>query len=482
MKTKKRKPDCAPPLLPPAKLVSKLLRLRERKGLDSFVAPEEQPEQTDVWGLCSEYVATDFDAMDDDVNRNAAYTRAFAAVPHGQTDWLEIGCGASATLTRLAVRHGPARTHVTAFEVNAESAAAAAAAMHTEGHEFRSRANFITGRSTEPPVERTDLHGSRGRRFHVLLHEVFGVVASSEGCPHMLDHACASYLARPTSMRRSTMALCHSFKPWLAAPSQSLPQCATRAIPSRAATFFTPCELSSASLDGCENLYSSSAVEPKVLLVPCAPLDELGLSATCAALEMYRFGHGARLSDVEARVATFEMSRDGILDCLGVFIWVDLGLGGPSPSQGTEARESPAASGALPSVYPFGDTSLEGAVADSEGDSEGGMGGAPRLNDFTSLCTGHTRRARTHATNWMNPLLLLPTPTRVRAGDTLRVCSSVRANSTRPSYDFELTLYRRADVGGEHAGGRKDGRRVAPETIGTLHVGFEDLYPDYGDL
>eukprot|EP00961_Rhodomonas_salina_P055208 741719-Rhodomonas_salina.1 len=34
----------------PAGLVRRVLRSRERLGMDSFVAPEEQPPQTDVWG------------------------------------------------------------------------------------------------------------------------------------------------------------------------------------------------------------------------------------------------------------------------------------------------------------------------------------------------------------------------------------------------------------------------------------------------
>mgnify|MGYP004221363431 CR=1 FL=1 len=92
----------------PADLVRKLLQRREALRLYSTVAPEEQPPETSVWGLCEEYDSDHFDAMDEDFNRNSAYTRAFAAVPATKTKWLEVGCGASATLTKLVLAHGPA--------------------------------------------------------------------------------------------------------------------------------------------------------------------------------------------------------------------------------------------------------------------------------------------------------------------------------------------------------------------------------------
>ena len=110
----------------PAALVSKLLHHRKLRHLPCTVATATQPaEPISVWGLCTAYDETHFDAMDEDFNRNAAYARAFAAVPGGLLRWLEIGCGASATLTKLALKHGPHGLHITAFEANEPSAAAA---------------------------------------------------------------------------------------------------------------------------------------------------------------------------------------------------------------------------------------------------------------------------------------------------------------------------------------------------------------------
>jgi hypothetical protein len=112
-KSRKRaaREDGEPAVSDAQELVRKLLEHREALRLYSTVAPEVQPPETSVWGLCEEYDEDHFDAMDEDFNRNAAYTRAFAAVPARMTKWLEVGCGASATLTKLALAHGPADVH-----------------------------------------------------------------------------------------------------------------------------------------------------------------------------------------------------------------------------------------------------------------------------------------------------------------------------------------------------------------------------------
>ena len=89
-------------LVGPADLVAELVSRRARLPVDCLVAPEEQPAAADVWELCQGYCDDEFEEMDDDFNRNAAYVRAFEAVPTNQTRWLEIGCGAAATLTKLA--------------------------------------------------------------------------------------------------------------------------------------------------------------------------------------------------------------------------------------------------------------------------------------------------------------------------------------------------------------------------------------------
>jgi hypothetical protein len=113
--------------------------------------------------------------------------RAFAAVSPRHTRWLEIGCGASATLTRLALSSAPSGTHITAFEVNTKSATAATAKLSRAG--LADRATVVVGKSTEP-----ELLPDPAEKFVAVIHEVFGIFASSEGCPQMLGHARSQYL------------------------------------------------------------------------------------------------------------------------------------------------------------------------------------------------------------------------------------------------------------------------------------------------
>ena len=108
--------------VPPRRhLLARLLEWRNRRGLATLCA---LPEQRDAWALRDDNGNNDYDAMGEDAHQNAAYTRAFAAVSPSHKRWLEIGCGSSAVLTRLALDAAP-NAHVTAFEVNPKSAEAA---------------------------------------------------------------------------------------------------------------------------------------------------------------------------------------------------------------------------------------------------------------------------------------------------------------------------------------------------------------------
>lgn len=461
-------------LVSPASFIRSLLRRRETLSLPSTVAAEKQPAETDVWGLCQEYEEEMFDSMDDDINRNAAYARAFAAVPSTQLRWLEIGCGAAATLTRIALANGPQNIHVTAFEVNADCAAAAAAEVRRSHGDC---VNVVVGPSTD-----TSLLAPPSARFDVLLHEIFGVFASSEGCVQMLAHGSEHYLAPRRAPPRSVPVrprvrdvhlhgLRHAYalakSRGLRRARRALPP-AARCIPSRSGTFYSPCELRSEDLDACEDILLDSLRAPNVLQVPRAPIGEMSLARSSAVLDMQDFGGSARTKretgateEVQTREHLFTIARDGVLNCLAVFIWVDLGIG---PAAEISADEmSPGPADGFAHRFPFGADSGAGAAAVAAAES------GVRLNDFTSLCTPDTVRERTHATNWFNPLLLLPQPTAVRSGDRLRVLSRSAADSIRPSYAFELKhIPRNGDAGSDGV------------PLGVINVEFNDIYPYYG--
>ena len=85
----------------------------------------------------------------------------------------------------------------------------------------------------------------------------------------------------------------------------------------------------------------------------------------------------------------------------------------------------------------------------------------------------YRRTQATYASNWQNPLLMLPRPAMCRPGDVLRVRTRVAAGRLRPTYAFEATLHRAAAEGEAAAAG---------VSLGRLLVTFDDLYPDYGEL
>jgi hypothetical protein len=211
---------------------------------------------------------------------------------------------------------------------------------------------------------------------------------------------------------------------------------------------------------------------------PTAPLGRLASvwsQGSSAVLDMQDFG-GSTLEkeatgaahDVQTREHVFTVARDGVLNCIGIFIWVDLGIGAPAEVPECAAADAgdDAGMGGCSDVARFVHRFPFGARVGSAGSTA--FAAAPtdaRLNDFTSLCTAETMRDRTHASNWMNPLLMLPQPAPVHAGDRLRVRSRSSADGIQPSYAFELLHLP-----------RKQGKGVP---LGRLDVTFRDLYPYY---
>jgi len=238
-------------------------------------------------------------------------------------------------------------------------------------------------------------------------------------------------------------------------------------IPARCATFFTPCWLRPSALAGCGTLCCSSRKQPKVLLAPAAPLPAMALATESRAFEAYDFSPGHDIQLGQVRQHKLVIRRAGELNCLGCFLWVDLGVGRASPATARQppprAVGSHVGEGDLACRFPFGH---HAAFPADEGASRS-------LNQFTSLCSEATVRDATYASNWQNHLLLLPKPTPVRPGDVLSVTSRVAAGRVRPTYEFELSLQP-----------VKDGAalRPPPVSLGKLLVTFDDLYPDYGDV
>eukprot|EP00966_Prymnesium_polylepis_P298723 6903441-Prymnesium_polylepis.1 len=176
----------------------------------------------------------------------------------------------------------------------------------------------------------------------------------------------------------------------------------------------------------------------------------MALSPAACAFEYYDLGASAPLPMVQERRHELVVSRAGVLNCLGCFLWVDLGAG--QPFDGVDEAEADAF---LEPRFPFGDHSLPAAQG--------------RCNEFTSLCSAGTLAAGSYASNWQNPLLLLPSPAFVRPGDRVVVRTHATAHSTRPSYMFEVGLL-------------PAGSPAGAALLGRFRITFDDLYPDYGDV
>ena len=73
----------------------------------------------------------------------------------------------------------------------------------------------------------------------------------------------------------------------------------------------------------------------------------------------------------------------------------------------------------------------------------------------------------------MNPLLLLPTAVKVRAGDVVCVRTRATADAATPTYEFEVF---KADPRTDPAGERVH----SGEALACLRISLQDLYPDYG--
>ena len=128
---------------------------------------------------------------------------------------------------------------------------------------------------------------------------------------------------------------------------------------------------------------------------PAARQHGIDRHSTCGRCELQRRHH------------EIEIEMDGVLNCLGCFLWVDLGTGAAAtPGSEAEAAFNAAFDGGeqertFPSTFPFGDPAF-GPSATPEEEQQETVDA--RCNDFTSLCSRRTLRERRYASNWQNPL------------------------------------------------------------------------------
>lgn len=111
----------------------------------------------------------------------------------------------------------------------------------------------------------------------------------------------------------------------------------------------------------------------------------------------------------------FVVDREGDLNAFACFLFVDFGVDSSSKRR------------AVCDTFPFGDDRLKQT---------------DQSMSLSSWC-----QSTSYASNWRNPILVLPQPARVIPGDVIKVRSIVRVDTTRPSYSFSVTVQRPISTG-----------------------------------
>ena len=346
-------------------IIDRILRHRgQRPKLKTYVALfQVYGEEVTTQSICIAYDAEGYSSMNTDKVRNQVYRQSIKGIGPDKR-WIEIGCGAAALLTRMTLDMRP--EHIQAFEINPASAQKASQLLRESSYPHTSWSIF--------PREFTnkDLPADA----QVVLHEIFGFFVSSEGCAQVLQGV----------------------------GSVNVNAAGPVVLPSMAATLFGPVAAEARHFDRDHALYCSS----KIILAKRFPFHECSLSPGFRYFELFDFVQGYDLEQKYAHV--FPITRSGVVNGLGVFIYVDGGV----PLRRPMSCD----------VYPFGDNRMPPT-----------LGG--KMHRSASFCSNSSSRA--YATNWRNPIILL-SPVEVRPGFHVNVTSIANFKGTQPQYFFDVTV------------------------------------------
>lgn len=142
----------------------------------------------------------------------------------------------------------------------------------------------------------------------------------------------------------------------------------------------------------------------------------------------------------------FIATKSETLNAIGCFIWVDLGFGDPATRKKGLKFAQKVSTEQFPCKFPFGDSRLTAAS---------------NLNSFCSLLSQTSVEYDTYATNWMNPIVLLPSPIKVEQGNKIKVRTIAKLSTVQPSYQFDVSV---------------------GDTKTSIELTFQDLYPDFMEL
>ena len=269
--------------------------LREQliKALKSFVmvSCDNVPvNQTNTETICRDYSEGVYESMNMDTARNTQYRLAIQECNKHSLDttatrcWLEIGCGASALLTKMVL--AGTNSSVIAIEANEESAKKARKILKREITVSDDRWSIVTGYSLNKDV----IAEVCKSKPNFVLHEIFGFFSSSEGAPVVIQ-----------SLKKDYSVVTRD----------------AQFVPGKSATFFTPCCVESQHF----KKQSMVSISGNKLILAHLNIKECRLSAVYRALEFYDFN--AELQLKQENIHEFVVTRSGCLNALCCFIWVD---------------------------------------------------------------------------------------------------------------------------------------------------------------
>lgn len=196
-------------------------------------------------------------------------------------------------------------------------------------------------------------------------------------------------------------------------------------LPACSGTFFQPSYLTPASTGRVKSLY----VSPKLVL--CRKLDfaEVRLTDSARFLEWYNFNEDDGVPLKQKYSHRFQVTRAGEFNSLSCFLFIDFGT----------------ARGRAPRCcdFPFGDERLK--------PSPQSMSLSSRSSDGA------------YATNWQNPVILLPQSIQVAVDDTIEVCTEALVHTLQPCYRFSASVVKESER----------------HELGQVCLEHTDLYPDW---
>jgi hypothetical protein len=323
-----------------------------------------------------------YTSMNQDKVRNTCFRRAIArAAIHANADstWLDIGTGGSALLSLMILRQiSGSDALVVGIEGNLTSARSARTAIRQSGHNINS---FLL---LEGLAEDVVPQLKQALIIHVVVAEILGTFASSEGYPLLLKTLCLT---------------------------------PTRTIPRYAATFVGPICLDKIRFRRGRGRYW----HPRTLLAAHINLNQMSMAADgWRAAEFFDF-EGESIADLpllQEHVHEFLVAESGFVDGIGCFLWCGCAEGEEERVDGS-LRKSLRIRAVDGTCFPYGDQRLSHIK--------------PALTFSSFVGDGPST-----ASNWRNAIIFFDQRVPVVKGECLRLVTRFDVRSDQPTYIFDL--------------------------------------------